>query len=148
MDLETISPEDFGASLRGLGLNLLVASVRDEATFLTQVLDMATHRVTDDFAILMYGSQIMQLHADPTYASHPLFTLLPENPPRGLGASLHAFETDPDVAHAKAEAGGGVVLQEPTNKPHGLRETCILSPMGYAWVASRPLTVSEREDLG
>jgi hypothetical protein len=27
-----------------------------------------------------------------------------------------------------------------------LRECCILSPAGYAWVASRPLTDLERSD--
>ncbi|WP_425040374.1 VOC family protein [Primorskyibacter sp. S187A] len=147
MDYETISAEDFGASLRGLGLNLLVRDVAREVTFLTQVLGMKAHRVSADFAILAYGSDLMQLHADPTYASHPLHDVLPEVPPRGAGASLHAFETDPDEAEAQAEAAGGMVLQSATNKPHGLREACLLSPMGYAWLPSRPLTDEERKAL-
>jgi predicted enzyme related to lactoylglutathione lyase len=144
MDYETISPADFGAHLRGLGLNLLVRDLRAEAGFLSAVFGLGVHRLSDDFAILTYGEQVMQLHADATYASHPLHALLPETPPRGAGAALHLFDTDPDEAAARAGAAGGHVLQPPANKPHGLRETCILSPAGYAWVASRPLTDDER----
>lgn len=145
MDYDTVSAGDFGASLRGIGLNLLVPRVKDEVAFLSHVLGMEAFRISDDFAILRYGPSVMQLHGDPTYASHPIHSLLPETPPRGQGASLHAFDTDPDEAAAAAEAYGGHVLQDPTVKPHGLRETCILSPAGYAWVASRPLTKEERE---
>jgi len=144
MDYETISPADFGARLRGLGLNLLVRDLRAEAGFLAAVFGLGVHRLSDDFAILTYGDQVMQLHADATYARHPLHALLPETPPRGAGAALHLFDSDPDAAAARAGAAGGHVLQPPTNKPHGLRETCILSPAGYAWVASRPLTDDER----
>lgn len=147
MDFETISAAEFGAGLRGLGLNLLVPDVKAEATFLTQVLGMSAHRLSADFAIMQYGETLLQLHADGTYHGHPLQGLLPENPPRGAGASLHAFETDPDVAFEAAEAMGAMVLQAPKDKPHGLRETCILSPCGYAWVASRPLTTAEQEAL-
>jgi len=144
MDYETISPADFGARLRGLGLNLLVRDLRAEAGFLAAVFGLGVHRLSDDFAILTYGDQVMQLHADATYARHPLHALLRETPPRGAGAALHLFDSDPDAAAARAGAAGGHVLQPPTNKPHGLRETCILSPAGYAWVASRPLTDDER----
>ena len=143
MDYDRVDANTFGASLRGLGLNLLVPDVAVEARFLTDVLGMTAHQATADFAILRSGSAVMQLHADGTYHSHPLLGFVPETPPRGGGASLHAFESDPDVAFEAAEAAGGVVLQGPTNKPHGLRETCILSPSGYAWVASRPLTAEE-----
>ncbi|MDZ7710021.1 MAG: VOC family protein [Roseovarius sp.] len=146
MDFETVSPAEFGASLRGLGLNLLVREVRAEAAFLADVFGMAPHRVSDDFAIMAYHGHLMQLHADHTYGAHPLLGLVPESPPRGAGAALHLFDSDPDAAAARAEAAGGTVLQPPTNKPHGLRETCILCENGYAWVASRPLTDTERKD--
>ena len=65
--------------------------------------------------------------------------LLPETPPRGAGIEIRLYETDPDEAAAKAGAAGGTVLQVPTDKPHGLRETYILCENGYAWVASRAL---------
>jgi predicted enzyme related to lactoylglutathione lyase len=139
MDFETVTPEVFGASLRGLGLNLLVRDVPREVAFLQAVFGMKPHRVSADFAIMEYGDQLLQLHADGTYASHPSLSLVPEGAPRGGGAQLHLFDSDPDEAAARAEAAGGHVLQPPTDKPHGLRETTILCENGYAWVASRPL---------
>ena len=144
MDLETVSPADFGASLRGFGLNLLVRDVPAEAAFLRDVFGMSAHRVSADYAIMGYHGHLIQLHADPTYGAHPLHALLPESSPRGAGASLHLFETDPDRAAARAEDAGGHVLAPPEDKPHGLRETCILCANGYAWLASRPLGEVER----
>lgn len=139
MDFDTVSPEVFGASLRGMGLNLLVRDVGREAAFLRDVFGMVPHRLSADFAIMAYAGQLMQLHADGTYRNHPALGLLPESPPRGAGAQIHLFESDPDQAASRAEVAGGHVLQPPTDKPHGLRETTILCENGYAWVASRPL---------
>lgn len=138
MDYETVSADTFGASLRGLGINLLVRDVIRHAGFLEAVFGMAAHRLSSDFAIMTYGSQVFQLHADPTYANHPLHELLPESPPRGRGVQLHLFDTDPDLAATRAEDAGGVVLAPPLAKPHGVVETFILDPDGYCWVASRP----------
>ena len=144
MDYETVTPAAFGASLRGFGLNILVRDVRAQAAFLSNVFEAVPHRVSEDFAIVAYHGHLMQLHADHTYGSHPLLGLVPESPPRCAGASLHMFDSDPDDAATRAEAAGGTILQPPTNKPHGLRECCILCENGYAWVASRPLTDDER----
>ena len=139
MDYETVSAEDFGKSLRGIGINMLVRDVRRTAAFLEDVFKVGVHRLSDDFAIITYGDQVFQLHSDGTYHSNPLLTLLPENPPRGAGLEIHFYDTDPDEAATRAEARAAVILQEPTDKPHGLRETYILCDDGYAWVASRPL---------
>jgi len=139
MDFETVSAEAFGAGLRGIGLNLLVRDVMAQCAFLETVFEMKTHRVTADFAIVTYGTQVFQLHADGTYHSNPLLGLLPENPPRGAGIEIRLYDTDPEKAAERAEAAGAVILQPPTNKPHGLREAYILCENGYAWVPSRPL---------
>lgn len=139
MDYETVSAGDFGKSLRGIGLNLLVRNVRATCQFLTQVFDVTVHRLSDDFAIVTYGDQVFQLHSDGTYHSNPLLNLLPENPPRGAGVEIRFYDTDPDAAVARAEAQGAMILQPPADKPHGLREAYILCPDGYAWVPSRPL---------
>jgi predicted enzyme related to lactoylglutathione lyase len=147
MEYDTVSPEAFGASLRGFGLNILVRDVKTQAAFLRDVFGMTAHRVSEDFAIMAYHGHLIQLHADHTYGTHPLLGLVPETPPRGAGASLHLFDSDPDAAAARAKAAGGHILQAPTNKPHGLREACILCENGYAWVASRPLTDDERNDI-
>ncbi len=139
MDYETVSAGDFGRSLRGIGLNILVRDVQATARFLEEVFGMGLHRLSQNFAIVSYGDALFQVHADGTYHSNPLLNLLPENPPRGAGIEIRLYDTDPDAAAARAEARGSVVLQAPADKPHGLRESYILCDDGYAWVPSRPL---------
>ena len=138
MDFDTVSADAFGASLRGLGINILVSDVPRCVDFLTDVFAMNAHQASADFAIMVYQSQVFQLHSDATYAAHPLQALVPENPPRGLGIELRLYDSDPDTAAARAEAMGAMVLQA-SDKPHGLRECAILGPDGYLWVPSRPL---------
>ena len=138
MDYETVDADTFGRSLKGIGLNLLVRDVRAECDFLAQVFGMRGHQVTDDFAIVTYGEQVFQLHADGTYHANPLLGLLPENPPRGAGLEIRLYDSDPDEAVRQADAFGATVLQGATDKPHGLREAYILCADGYAWVPSKP----------
>lgn len=138
MDYDTIGAEPFGAGLRGIGLNLLVRDVGAQVAFLGDVFGMTAHQPTADFAIMAYGPQVFQLHSDGTYHSNPLLGLLPETPPRGAGIEIRLYDTDPDAAARRAEACGATVLQDPTDKPHGLREAYILCENGYAWVPSRP----------
>lgn len=139
MDYETIGAAAFGASLRGIGLNLLVRDVPAQVTFLSDVFGMKAHQPTADFAILLYGDQVFQIHSDGTYHANPLLGLLPEIPPRGAGIEIRLYESDPDAAVTRAEASGATILQAATDKPHGLREAYILCGNGYAWVPSRPL---------
>lgn len=139
MDYDTVAPQAFGHALKGLSLNLLCRDVLREVAFLSDVFGMVPRRASRDFAILLYEGQPLQLHADGTYANHPLPALLPESGPRGAGAEFRLHETDPDAACAKAaHQAEAMIVQEPTDKPaHGLREAVILCPEGYAWVPSR-----------
>jgi len=139
MDYETVGAEVFGASLRGIGVNILVRDVKAEVAFLETVFGITSHQITDDFAIVRYGDQVFQVHSDGTYHSNPLLGLVPEQPPRGGGIELRLYDSDPDDAAKRAQRAGFMVLQDPTDKPHGLREAYILCENGYAWVASRPL---------
>ena len=100
---------------------------------------MKTHRVSAEFAIVTYGAQVFQLHSDGTYHSNPLLGLLPDNPPRGAGLEIRLYDTNPEEAVERAKVTDAVVLQESTDKPHGLREAYILCENGYAWVPSRSL---------
>ena len=143
MDYETVSAGDFGKSLSGVGLNILVRDVLAHCAFLETVFAVKTHRASADFAIVTYGDDVFQLHSDGTYHSNPLLGVVPENPPRGGGVEIRMYDTDPDEAVARAKDAGAVILQEPTNKPHGLREAYILCADGYAWVASRHLNDAE-----
>ncbi|MEM8730945.1 MAG: VOC family protein [Pseudomonadota bacterium] len=138
MEYDTVDADSFGKSLRGIGLNILVRDVPARAAFLCQLFGMQSFQVTADFAILRYGDQVFQLHSDGTYHSHPLLGLLPETPPRGAGVEIRLYDSDPDDTAARAEALGATLLQDPTDKPHGLREAYILDEDGYAWVPSRP----------
>ena len=138
MDYDTVDAETFGASLQGIGLNILVRDVAAEVAFLEAVFGMTAHQATGDFAIMRHGDHVFQLHSDGTYHSNPLLGLLPETPPRGAGIEIQLYHTDPDAAAAKATEIGATVLQAPMDKPHGLREAYILCENGYAWVPSRP----------
>jgi hypothetical protein len=140
MDFSTIEPADLGRGLRGLGLNLLVRDVRQEATFLAEVLGLTVPRLTADFAIVAHGAQVMMLHSDASYHNHPLPSLLPEAGPRGAGVEIRLYGIDPDAACARLpEWPRASLLQPATDKPHGLREAVILSPEGYAWVPGRAI---------
>lgn len=138
MDYDSVSAADFGAGLRGMGVNLLVRDVPRQVAFLRAVFAMTAHQPSADFAIMRYGAAVFQLHSDGTYHANPLPGLLPETPPRGAGIELRLYDTDPDAACARARAAGATLLQEPTDKPHGLREAYILCENGYAWVPSLP----------
>ncbi len=148
MDFEAVSPQEFGRALRGLGLNILVRDVPAMVRFLDRVFDIAAHRVSQGFAIMTYGDQLFQLHADHTYHSHPLPALLPEAGPRGGGVEIRLYDTDPDAAARRAGDFGATILQAPVNKPHGLRECVILCENGYAWLPSRRLTDDEAAAAG
>jgi catechol 2,3-dioxygenase-like lactoylglutathione lyase family enzyme len=138
MDYETVPAPEFGHGLRAITVNLLCRDVSAEVAFLVAVFGMQAHQVSRDFAILLHAGQPLQLHSDAAYASHPLPAILPESGPRGAGIELRLHEADPDLAVARAEVAGGVVLQGATDKAaHGLREAVILSPSGYAFVPSR-----------
>ncbi|MFN4101591.1 MAG: VOC family protein [Pararhodobacter sp.] len=139
MDLETVAPEALGRSLTGLGVNLLTRDVRGLAAFLSGTFGLGVHRLSDDFALVRHGDALIQLHSDVTFARHPLHDLLPENPPRGGGVQLYLFGIDPDLAVSRAEAHGGTVAEEPSDKPHGLREATILAPEGQAFSPAVPL---------
>ena len=142
MNYDAVSAAEFGASLKGLGLNLLVRDVLSTAAFLQDVFEMKVFQSSADFAIMMYGDQIFQLHSDATFHSHPLPSLLPEAGPRGGGIELRLYETDPDeaVELANKYQHDATILQIPADKPHGLRECVILCENGYAWVPSRPIS--------
>lgn len=141
MDYEMVPAAEFGHSLRMITVNLLCRDVPAEVAFLTAVFGMQAHRVSRDFAILLHAGQPLQLHSDGAYANHPLPSLLPESGPRGGGVEVRLHEADPDVAAARAEAAGGIVLQGATDKTaHGLREAVILSPSGYAFIPSHRIS--------
>ena len=126
---------EYGRSLKGFGINLLVSDVDAMLTFLVEVFGVRVVFADKDFAVLAHGEQEWMLHGDHTYHSNPLLALTGDGALRGVGVELHLYEIDPDAAEARARARGDHILQEPTDKPHGLRECYIVGPDGYVWVA-------------
>ncbi|MFT5176550.1 MAG: hypothetical protein ACI8W7_004746 [Gammaproteobacteria bacterium] len=124
----------YAATLRGLGVNLLVRDIALALPFQQQVL--AAHVVYQDadFAAIEYGDAHWMLHAWHTYDSHPLHAQLISATPRGIGAELRLYGRDPDLAEAAALALGCVIAQSSADKAHGLRECFIEDPDGYLWV--------------
>jgi len=140
MKLRTGDPwmpaDQYGRSLKGLGVNLLVPSIAAERDFQLRVLGADEVYADPDFAVYRgFGAEWM-LHADHTYADHPLKGSLNDELARGIGAEIRLYGRDPDEAEAAARALGTDVLAGAMDKPHGLRECFVISPSGYLWVPS------------
>jgi catechol 2,3-dioxygenase-like lactoylglutathione lyase family enzyme len=137
-----MTAEEYGRSLKGLGINLLVRDVGRSVAFAKDVLGASVAVADKDFAVLRYkhgrSEAEWMLHADGTYHANPLLTMLEDSAVRGLGLEVRLYDCDPDQCVARAKVHGHHVLQEATDKPHGLREAYILDPDGYCWVPGRP----------
>ena len=127
---------EFGRELRGFGINLLVRDIQASVSFLRQVLQMKVHRANQDFAVVESGGTYFQLHADHTYHSNPLPSLLPQDGARGAGIELRLYEIDPDACEERSRELDYVILRKCEDRPHGLRECYLLDPDGYCWVPS------------
>ena len=142
MKLRTNDPwmpaPDYGRSLRGLTVNLLVRDVGAALPFHREVLGAEVVYHDPDFAVLRRGDAEWMLHADHTYDHHPLHPALTSGRARGLGAEIRLHGLDPDVAEAAARRLGYTVLAPATDKPHGLREAYLLDADGYLWVPDVP----------
>ena len=130
---------DYGRSLRGLSINLLVKDVARAIAFARQVLGASLVYGDADFAVLRRDGAEWMLHADHTYSSHPLLALTGDGALRGAGIEIRLHDHDPDAAAIMAERLGYTVLAGAADKPHGLREAYIADPDGYVWVLDRPL---------
>ncbi len=131
--------DEYGRSLTGLSVNLLVKDIGRSLPFMQQVLDATVVHSDPDFACLRFGQAEWLLHADHTYHDHPLIGSLRETDVRGIGAEMRLHGRDPDAAEQIARERGDIVLAGAMDKPHGLREAYILDPDGYIWVPDVPL---------
>jgi catechol 2,3-dioxygenase-like lactoylglutathione lyase family enzyme len=134
-----MAADAYGRSLTGMGVNLLVREVARSVAFLSEVLGLELVYADADFAVLRHGSpggsgQDVILHADHSYAEHPLLALTGDGALRGVGVELRLYGIDPDAAEARARARGDAVFAETRDKPHGLRECYLADPDGYIWV--------------
>jgi catechol 2,3-dioxygenase-like lactoylglutathione lyase family enzyme len=134
-----MSADDYGRSLKGLTVNLLVRDIDGAMPFYREVLDATVIYADEDFAVLRRGEAEWMLHADHTYSDHPLRGSLDSDLHRGVGAEIRLQGRDPDAAEAEAQRLGYTVLEGATDKPHGLRECFLIDTDGYLWVAGVPI---------
>ena len=138
-----ISAEEYGHSLRGLTINLIARNMKRLQEFQNQVLGAKTIYCDPDFVVFQgYGSEWM-VHADHTYADHPLQTVIQLEVPRGGIAELRLHGCDPDRAETQARLLDFLIVQPATDKPHGLRECYLRDDEGYLWVPDQPLVESQ-----
>ena len=134
-----MSGKEYGQSLRGLTMNILVRDIEAALAFQRDVLGVSIIYSDPDFAVCSgYGSEWM-LHADHTYENHPMAGTVTPAQPRGAGIELRLHGCQPDQAEAAARRLGFEVLSPATDKGHGLREVHIRDHDGYIWVPDFPI---------
>ena len=131
--------DDYGRSLSGFNVNLLVREVAPAVAFLTEVLQVELVYEDPDLAILRHEGVDWMIHAEHTYDDRPMLLRSRAAKLRGAGCELRLYNVDPDAAEARARTLGYEVLAPSEDKPHGLRECYLLDPEGYVWVPGRPL---------
>jgi catechol 2,3-dioxygenase-like lactoylglutathione lyase family enzyme len=129
----TVSAADYGRSLSGLSLNLLVRDVARSLPFYTEVLQLTDRHHDPDFAALERDGVRLMLHADHTYAAQPWASRLAEPGKRGLGAEIRILGIDPDAAEKRARDRGYRVLVTAKEWPHGWRDVLLEDPDGYTF---------------
>jgi uncharacterized glyoxalase superfamily protein PhnB len=135
-----ISAVQYGHSLRGLTVNLIVQDMSRMLEFQRHVLEVKAIYEDPDFVVFEgYGAQWMA-HADHTYDNSPLNALLTLDQPRGGLVELRIHGCDPDRAEQQARQRGYQVVQEANDKSHGLREAYLRDGEGYLWVPDQPIT--------
>jgi catechol 2,3-dioxygenase-like lactoylglutathione lyase family enzyme len=134
-----MSAAEYGRTLSGLSVNLIVREVARSIPFYTGVLELRLLYSDEDFAALEREGVRLQLHADHTYAQMPWAKRLAESSPRGLGAEVRILGIDPDAAERRARAGGFSVAVPVRDWPHGWRDCVLEDPDGYTFAVGVPL---------
>ena len=129
---------EYGRSLSGLGINLLVREIEAALPFQRQVLDAELVYSDPDIAVLRREGIEWMLHAHHTYDAHPWHSIITSDARRGVGVEMRLHGRDPDAAESAARRLGFEIIQPATDKPHGLREAYVADRDGYVWVPDVP----------
>ena len=134
-----LTPAEYGRTLSGLSMNLVVRDVARSLPFYRDVLGFTVHYADVDFAALQLDGANVQLHADHTYDHQPWAVRLADRSKRGLGAEIRIMGIDPDKAERRAREHRVSVLSGPRNWPHGWRDVVLEDPDGYTFAVGQPL---------
>jgi catechol 2,3-dioxygenase-like lactoylglutathione lyase family enzyme len=134
-----MSAADYGRTLSGLSVNLIVRDVERSVPFYAGVLEMRRLYSDEDFAAFERDGVRVQLHADHSYAQMPWAPRLRDGSPRGLGAEIRILGVDPDAAERRARDQGFTVLVPVRDWPHGWRDCVLEDPDGYTFAVGVPL---------
>lgn len=138
-DSAFMEPPEYGHSLHGFGVNLLVRDVAVMTGFLRDVFRITPVYEDKDFAVIRHDAHEFMLHGDHTYHDNPLLSLTGDGALRGAGVEFRLYDMDPDAAETKAREKGFDILQSTRDKPHGLRECYIIGPEGYVFVPAKKI---------
>jgi catechol 2,3-dioxygenase-like lactoylglutathione lyase family enzyme len=131
---------EFGRTLDGVTLNLIVRDVSRSVPFYAEVLGFELLYSDPDFAALRGHGTTVQLHADHTWQGMPWAKRLTDSGPRGLGLEVRILGVDPDAAEVRArELGFGVHMSTRERAAHGWRECYLEDPDGYVFAIGTPI---------
>jgi len=134
-----MSAADYGRTLSGLTLNLLVREIARSVPFYKDVLGLRLLYSDEDFAAFEGDGIRLQLHADHTYERMPWASRLRSDERRGLGVEIRVLGVDPDAAERRARDAGVTVVVPVRDWPHGWRD-CVLEDIdGYTFAVGTPL---------
>lgn len=134
-----MSAADYGRTLTGLSVNLIVRDVARSLPFYTRVLGLRELHSDEDSAALESGGVRIQLHADHTYERMPWAARLSADEKRGLGAEIRILGIEPDAAERRAREEGFTVLVPVRDWPHGWRDCVLEDRDGYTFAVGVPL---------
>ena len=99
-------PEEYGRSLTGMMLNILVRDMDKAVEFHRKVLDVDVVYSDPDITIVAWQGQQWLIHSDHTYDKHPMYQRIQGVLVRGVGAEFRLHGRDPDEAESAARALG------------------------------------------
>ena len=134
-----MSAAEYGRTLSGLSVNLIVRDVARSVPFYSDVLELRLLYSDEDFAAFERDGVKLQIHADHAYARMPWAGRLRDESRRGLGAEIRILGIDPDAAERRARDGGFTVAVPVRDWPHGWRDCVLEDPDGYTFAVGVPL---------
>ena len=135
-----MSPPEYGRTLTGLTINLIVRDVAASLPFYTDVLGFKAAYNDTDFAALERDGVRMMLHADHTYDRfEPEIARLAATGKRGAGAEIRLQGLDPDDVEARARERGFAVNVPSQTFAHGWRECRLEDGNGYMFAVGFPV---------